>query len=64
MIILPAIDILNGSCVRLLRGEYGTAHKVASDPFDTILTFAADGAQYIHIVDLDGAKRGMPVTTD
>jgi phosphoribosylformimino-5-aminoimidazole carboxamide ribotide isomerase len=61
MIILPAIDILNGSCVRLLRGEYGTAHKVASDPFDTILTFAADGAQYIHIVDLDGAKRGMPV---
>ncbi len=58
MIILPAIDILAGECVRLFKGEYGTARKVANDPVQTIKDFEASGAQFIHLVDLDGAKRG------
>ena len=61
MIIIPAIDLLGGQCVRLRKGEYGTASKVAEDPAGTLLGFAAAGAEYIHIVDLDGAKAGKPV---
>lgn len=61
MIIIPAIDILGGSCVRLVRGDYGTAGKVADDPFAALGRFEAAGAEYIHIVDLDGAKAGSPV---
>lgn len=63
MIILPAIDILGGSCVRLVRGEYGTASKVAADPFETIKAFDDAGAEYIHLVDLDGAKDAAMVNS-
>ncbi|MBR2461260.1 MAG: 1-(5-phosphoribosyl)-5-[Clostridia bacterium] len=58
MIILPAIDILNGQAVRLYQGDYSTAHKVAADPVETALKFQSDGAEYLHIVDLSGAKDG------
>ncbi|MCL2518218.1 MAG: 1-(5-phosphoribosyl)-5-[(5-phosphoribosylamino)methylideneamino]imidazole-4-carboxamide isomerase [Oscillospiraceae bacterium] len=61
MIILPAIDLLDGKCVRLYKGEYSTAHTVAPDPFETIKRFITDGAEYIHLVDLNGAKDGKPV---
>ncbi|MBQ7719694.1 MAG: 1-(5-phosphoribosyl)-5-((5-phosphoribosylamino)methylideneamino)imidazole-4-carboxamide isomerase, partial [Clostridia bacterium] len=61
MIIIPAIDLLGGMCVRLRKGEYGTASKVAEDPAETLLGFAEAGAEYIHLVDLDGAKAGVPV---
>ena len=61
MIILPAIDILGGKCVRLVRGEYDTAAKVAENPVETVKYFADCGAEYIHMVDLDGAKEGKPV---
>ncbi|MEA4832702.1 MAG: 1-(5-phosphoribosyl)-5-[(5-phosphoribosylamino)methylideneamino]imidazole-4-carboxamide isomerase [Oscillospiraceae bacterium] len=60
MIILPAIDILGGECVRLLKGEYGTAHRVAMDIFSAADNFVSRGAEYIHMVDLDGAKSGKP----
>ena len=60
MIILPAIDILGGKCVRLAQGEYGTASKVAENPVDMAKYFAECGAEYIHMVDLDGAKDGSP----
>jgi len=60
MIILPAIDILGGKCVRLAQGEYNTAAKVAENPVETAKYFKDCGAEYIHIVDLDGAKDGMP----
>ena len=56
MIILPAIDVKDGQCVRLIRGEYDTAHKVAEDPVKTALSFQSDGAEWLHMVDLDGAK--------
>ena len=64
MIILPAIDILGGKCVRLTKGEYGTAEQVAADPIETALSFVRDGAQYIHMVDLDGAKEGSRINSD
>jgi len=64
MIILPAIDILGGQCVRLTKGEYGTASKVAADPYETAKSFEADGATFIHMVDLDGAKAAKPVNTE
>ncbi|MCH5324939.1 MAG: 1-(5-phosphoribosyl)-5-[(5-phosphoribosylamino)methylideneamino]imidazole-4-carboxamide isomerase [Eubacterium sp.] len=56
MVILPAIDIKDGKCVRLLRGDYSTAHTVAESYMDTALKFKAAGAEWIHMVDLDGAK--------
>ena len=64
MIILPAIDIKDGTCVRLVRGDYGTAHKVAEDYMKTAQSFVAAGAEWIHMVDLDGAKDAKPVNTD
>jgi len=60
MIILPAIDIMDGKCVRLVQGDYGTASKVAENPVETAKYFYDCGAEYIHMVDLDGAKFGSP----
>ena len=64
MIILPAIDIKDGKCVRLVKGDYATAHQVAESPYDTAAAFRAAGAARIHMVDLDGAKEGKPVNTE
>ena len=64
MILLPAIDLLGGKCVRLLKGDYGTARQVAEDPYKALASFVQDGAQAIHIVDLDGAKQGQRVNAD
>lgn len=58
MRILPAIDLKDGQCVRLKKGDYGTAHKVAADPVETAKKFLAAGADMIHMVDLDAAKDG------
>lgn len=58
MVILPAIDIKEGQCVRLTQGDFATAEKVAGDPLETALAFQKAGAEWIHMVDLDGAKEG------
>jgi phosphoribosylformimino-5-aminoimidazole carboxamide ribotide isomerase len=58
MIIFPAIDIKDGKCVRLVRGEFNTASKVAEDALATARSFKRDGAEWLHMVDLDGAKGG------
>lgn len=58
MIVLPAIDILDGQAVRLYKGDYSTAHKVAVDPVETALDFQKCGAEYLHVVDLSGARDG------
>lgn len=58
MIVFPAIDIIGGQCVRLYKGDFSTAEKVAEDPLKTALEFKKAGAEWIHMVDLDGAKRG------
>ncbi len=60
MILLPAIDIRGGACVRLRRGDFGTAEQVADDPCETAAAFRAAGAAWIHMVDLDGAKDARP----
>ncbi len=58
MIIFPAIDIKDATCVRLYKGDFATAHKVADDPFSTAEKFKLQGASWVHMVDLDGAKGG------
>lgn len=63
MIILPAIDIKDGNCVRLFKGDFTTVEKVASDYMETAKSFEQAGASWIHMVDLDGAKEGKPVNT-
>lgn len=63
MIILPAIDIKDGNCVRLFKGDFSTVEKVAADYMETAKGFEAAGASWIHMVDLDGAKEGKPVNT-
>ena len=64
MIVLPAIDIKDKTCVRLFKGDYGTAQKVAEDPFETARKFALEGAKWVHMVDLNGAKDAYPVNRD
>lgn len=58
MIVLPAIDIKSGECVRLQKGDYNTVEKVAEDPYKTAQFFKECGAEWMHMVDLDGAKDG------
>lgn len=58
MRILPAIDLKDGQCVRLVKGDYTTAHRVAEDAVTTARGFLAAGAELIHMVDLDAAKDG------
>lgn len=64
MIILPAIDIKDGNCVRLVKGDFSTVHQVAESYMDTARSFKASGAQWIHMVDLDGAKNANPQNKD
>jgi phosphoribosylformimino-5-aminoimidazole carboxamide ribotide isomerase len=58
--IIPAIDLRNGQAVRLQQGAFGTAARVAEDPVKVAQRFEAEGAQRIHVVDLDGARIGSP----
>lgn len=60
MIIIPAIDIRNGNCVRLVRGEEGSETVFSDDPADTARKWEKCGAEWIHVVDLDGAFGGAP----
>ena len=64
MKVLPAIDLKGGQCVRLQKGDYGTAQKVAEDAVETAKGFLAAGARLIHMVDLDGAKSGSRANYD
>jgi phosphoribosylformimino-5-aminoimidazole carboxamide ribotide isomerase len=59
MILYPAIDLKGGQCVRLLRGDMAKATVFNSDPVAQARQFVAEGAQYLHIVDLDGAVTGF-----
>ena len=64
MIILPAIDIKDATPVRLYQGAFDTVHKVADNALDTARQFEAAGAEWIHMVDLDGACEAKPVNKD
>jgi len=56
MRIIPAIDIINGKCVRLTKGDYTTQKIYSESPLDIAREFEANGIQFLHLVDLDGAK--------
>ena len=64
MVILPAIDLLDGNCVRLYKGEYNSSEKVAENALDTALMFKNSGAKWLHTVDLNGAKGHKSVNFD
>lgn len=64
MILLPAIDIRGGGAVRLLRGDYEAETAYDPDPVDAARRWADGGAAILHVVDLDGAKQGIPVNLD
>jgi len=56
MRIIPAIDIIEGKCVRLTKGDYGTKKVYNENPLEVAKQFEASGIEYLHLVDLDGAK--------
>ncbi len=56
MRIIPAIDIIDGKCVRLTKGDYNTQKIYNDDPIEVAKEFEANGIQYLHLVDLDGAR--------
>lgn len=61
MILYPAIDLKDGNCVRLLRGDMGSATVFGTDPAAQARSFAEAGCQWLHLVDLNGAFAGAPV---
>jgi len=64
MIIYPAIDLLDGRCVRLLQGDYSQVTTFDGDPLDTALRWRDAGASWLHIIDLSGARVGAPQHLD
>lgn len=57
--IFPAMDLMDGGCVRLLKGDFGARTNYDADPIEVAKGYAAAGAKWMHIVDLDGAKNGQ-----
>lgn len=64
MIILPAIDIIGGRCVRLSQGDYNQQTQYEATPVDMVKQYVAHGFKRIHVVDLDGAKTSCPQNLD
>jgi len=64
VILFPAIDLKNGECVRLVQGDMTRATVFNADPAAQALAFAAQGFDYLHVVDLDGAFAGQPVNAE
>jgi phosphoribosylformimino-5-aminoimidazole carboxamide ribotide isomerase len=64
MIFLPAIDIRGGSAVRLEKGDFAKETVYDTDPLDAARKWVEQGAQQLHVVDLDGAREGRPVNLD
>jgi len=64
MILIPAIDLKDGQAVRLFKGDYQQKTVYSSNPEDIAIQFEKMGADYLHVVDLDGAKDGTTVNLD
>jgi phosphoribosylformimino-5-aminoimidazole carboxamide ribotide isomerase len=64
VILYPAIDIMDGHAVRLVQGRFDDATQYADDPLEAALAWVQAGARFLHVVDLDGAKAGEPVSLD
>ena len=60
MQLIPSIDLRGGQCVRLLHGNFAAETSYASEPRDLVAKYEAFGAEWLHIVDLDGARDGRP----
>jgi phosphoribosylformimino-5-aminoimidazole carboxamide ribotide isomerase len=62
--LFPAIDLINGQVVRLLQGDYGKQTTYEADALECAQAYEAAGCSWLHVVDLDGAKTGMPMNLD
>ena len=62
--IFPAMDLMDGGCVRLLKGDFGARTNYDADPVSVAKAYAAAGTEWMHIVDLDGAKNGQAEQSD
>lgn len=60
MIVYPALDLMGGCCVRLAQGRFHEVASYTTDPVDAVLGFERAGAEWAHVVDLDGAREGGP----
>lgn len=61
MLVIPAIDLCGGKCVRLYQGDYSRVTEYSADPVETGASWARRGARMLHVVDLDGARAGRPM---
>jgi phosphoribosylformimino-5-aminoimidazole carboxamide ribotide isomerase len=61
LIVIPAIDLKDGNCVRLLQGDFDRSTVYSRDPVDIALRWKEEGAERLHVVDLDGSRAGRPV---
>ncbi len=64
MILYPALDILDGHVVRLSQGDFDRSTTYAAEPIAAARQWASDGAEHLHVVDLDGARQGAPANLD
>jgi phosphoribosylformimino-5-aminoimidazole carboxamide ribotide isomerase len=64
MELIPAIDLKNGRCVRLFKGDFAAETVYSNDPSEILVRYRAFGARRVHVVDLDGAKDGTQVNRD
>jgi phosphoribosylformimino-5-aminoimidazole carboxamide ribotide isomerase len=64
MIVYPAMDLMGGRCVRLAQGRFDEATRYPADPSEALRGFAENGAEWAHVVDLDGARAGAPAQHD
>ncbi len=64
MIVYPAIDIYQGRVVRMTRGDFSTVEEVAPSPLEAAKRLVNDGAEWLHFVDIDGARTGTPANLD
>jgi phosphoribosylformimino-5-aminoimidazole carboxamide ribotide isomerase len=62
--VFPAVDISDGRCVRLLQGRFGTETVYSDDPVKVAIGLSSAGARWLHIVDLDGARTGIPANRE
>jgi len=60
MLVIPSIDLRGGHCVRLLQGQFDAETRYELDPRELLARYAAAGVQWLHLVDLDGARDGVP----
>ncbi len=64
MIVYPAIDIIGGRVVRMTRGDFSTVEEVAASPLEAAKRLVNEGAEWLHVVDIDGARTGTPANLD